>query len=108
MKQKMLMAYACTALLALPAATAVAADAREQGYGRPLMTEQERNEYRERMRAATSAEEREQIRYEHHERVRKRAEARGIGHPAQPPAGGMGHGRGLGQGGMGKGGGRDN
>lgn len=104
----MLMAYAVTALLALPAATAAAADAQEQGYGRQLMTEQERNEYRERMRAATSAEEREQIRNEHHERIRERAEARGIRLPEQPPAGGMGQGRGMGQGGMGKGGGRDN
>jgi len=43
-------------------------------YGSQLMTEQERAEYRARMRAATSEQERDQIRLEHHARMQQRAE----------------------------------
>ncbi|TNF37913.1 MAG: hypothetical protein EP315_01925, partial [Gammaproteobacteria bacterium] len=46
---------------------------RDQIYGSQLMTEQERNEYRNRMRAAKTEQEREQIRNEHHERMKIRA-----------------------------------
>ena len=77
-------------------------------YGSQLMTPQERNEFRERMRAAKSAEERERIRREHHEQMQARAKQRGITLPDEPPArpggmapGGMGPGGG---GGMGPGG----
>jgi hypothetical protein len=72
-------------------------------YGYQLMTPQERNEYRSRMRSANSVREREQIRAEHHEEMQKRAEARGITLPDTPPAarggGMMGPGRGMGSGG---------
>jgi hypothetical protein len=55
-------------------------------YGSQLMTQQERLEYRTRMREATSAEEREQIRKEHHEQMRERAREQGITLPDEPPA----------------------
>lgn len=57
-------------------------------YGWQLMTTQEREEYRARMRAARTLEEREQIRTEHHERMKARAKERGMG-----PGGGMDGGR---------------
>jgi hypothetical protein len=74
-------------------------------YGSQLMTRQERNDFRARMRAAKTAQEREQIRNEHHERMKIRAKERGVTLPDEPPAmgGGMGFGGGMG-GGMGPGG----
>lgn len=72
-------------------------------YGSQLMTEQERAEYRARMRAATSAEEREQIRLEHHQMMQERAEQRGVTLPDEPPAAGMGSGMKQGQGMQGRG-----
>ena len=74
-------------------------------YGSQLMTGQERSEYRARMRAAKTAEEREQIRNEHHERMKERAQARGVTIPDEPPVRGMmAPGGGMGGGGMGGGG----
>jgi hypothetical protein len=67
-------------------------------YGSQLMTEQERLEYRERMRAATTAEERERIRLEHHAQMQERAREMGIELPDEPPMTGMGRGMGQGQG----------
>ena len=66
------------------------------------MTEQERNEYRARMHAAKTNEEREQIRMEHHERMTKRANAQGWSLPDTPApkgsfkrsGGGLGGGKG--------------
>jgi len=58
-------------------------------YGSQLMTEQERLEYRERMRAATTEEERGQIRSEHHARMQERAEEMGVTLPDAPPMTGM-------------------
>jgi len=64
------------------------------------------------MRAAKTAEEREKIRAEHHERMKVRAKERGVKLPDEPPArggmmgpgGGMGPGSGMGPGaGMGGG-----
>ena len=80
-------------------------------YGSQLMTAQERNEYRTRMRAAKTLEERERIRKEHHEQMKLRAKERGVTLPDEPPAGrgpgsGTGGGMGPGGGGMGPGGGR--
>ncbi len=65
-------------------------------YGYQLMTPQERNEYRAKMRAAKTAEEREAIRAEHHAAMSARAKERGVTLPEQPPArgGGMGPGGG--------------
>lgn len=77
-----------------------AAQGSDQIYGSQLMTEQERLEYRERLRAATTAEERERIRAEHHERMQERAVERGVTLPEEPPVrgGGRGDGQGAGQG----------
>ena len=84
-------------------------------YGSQLMTQQERNEYRERLRTAKTAEERERIMAENHERMEERAKQRGVTIPDEPPAragrpgGGMGPGGGGGPGGgmgSGAGGGR--
>lgn len=82
----------------------------EQVYGSQLMTQQERLEYRARMNAATTAEEREQIRNEHHEQMQLRAKEQGVTLPDSPPLGGKGMGpdgggMGPGGGGMGTGGG---
>ena len=55
-------------------------------YGSQLMSEQERAEHRSRMLSAKSAEEQEQIRREHHEQMKLRAEARGMTLPEEPPA----------------------
>jgi len=107
------MASALAAALSLPASLAFAADPQEPIYGSQLMTQQERNEYRDSMRAAKTAQEQEQIRAQHHERMKERAQARGVAIPDEPPAvrGGNaanrgGAGRGVGPGAGGAGGGR--
>jgi hypothetical protein len=75
-------------------------------YGSQMMTTQERNEYRNRMQAAKTTQEREQIRAEHHERMKVRAKDRGVTIPDTPPANrGPGSGMGGGAGGGGGGGG---
>jgi hypothetical protein len=80
--------------------------AAEPIFGSQLMTQQERNEYRGRMRAAKTDEERAAIRAEHHQQMVERAKERGQNLPPEPPAqrgmmrGGMGGG-GMGGGGMG-------
>ncbi len=71
-------------------------------YGSQLMTAEERNEYRNRMRAAKTAQEREQIRKEHHERMKMRAKEKGVTIPDEPPERGKGMGP---RDGMGPGGG---
>ncbi|MGE5028260.1 MAG: hypothetical protein ACM3JK_07280 [Betaproteobacteria bacterium] len=78
-------------------------------YGSQLMTPEERNAYRAKMRSAKTQEEREKIRAEHHEQMKARAKERGIALPDEPPmkGGGMGRGGGMmapGGGGMGSGG----
>ena len=76
-------------------------------YGSQLMTNQERMEHRNKLRAAKTAEEREQIRLQHHEQMQLRAKEKGVTLPDMPPAqgGGMGPGGGMGggMGGMGPG-----
>lgn len=76
------------------------AQAQEQVFGSQLMTRQERIEYRTRMRAAKTVEEREKLRLEHHERMVERARERGLTLPEQPVPGGagMGPGGGIGPG----------
>lgn len=71
-------------------------------YGSRLMSPQERNEYRHKMRAAKTVEERERIRNEHHEQMKVRAKERGVTLPDEPPAN-RGPGKGPGGGGMGPG-----
>ena len=65
-----------------------------QVYGSQLMTKQERNEYRNKIKTAKTAKEREQIRHEHHQLMTKRAKKQGITLPDKPPA--MGSHRGMG------------
>lgn len=110
---------ALLALAALPVAAAEQAEkqvqtgtktqatkqAEERIYGSQLMTKQERAEHRAQLRAAKTAEERERIRNEHHEKMKLRAKERGVSIPDEPPAAGMGKGMGPGGGGMGPGGG---
>ena len=83
-------------------------ESQQQIYGSSLMTQQERNAYRERMRNAKTNEERQKIRTEHHAQMKERAKQRGVTLPDMPPAGhGMGQGGGMGNGmGGGMGGGR--
>lgn len=67
----------------------------DQIYGSQLMTEEERTEYRSKMRSAQTAKEREDIRNEHHQEMQDRAREQGVTLPATPPAhGGMGEGMG--------------
>ena len=118
MMQRSLSASALATALFLPAGFALASEPapvqgkeqtqkQEQIWGRQLMTQQERTEYRAKMFAGKSAEEREQIRKENHEAMKKRAEARGMTIPDELPARGTGRGSGGGMGGgMGRGSGR--
>lgn len=109
MKRKFIVS-ALAVSLALSAGVVLASDQEEQIYGSQLMTQQERNEYRAMLRAAKSVEERNQIRMEHHERMKERAKTQGLTLPDEPPARGKGigpgGGAGLGGGGKGFGGGQ--
>lgn len=82
----------------------------DQIFGSQLMTRQERIEHRNKLLAAKTAGEREQIRAEHHTRMQARAKERGLSLPDTPPPAGVGKGMGPGPGGgmgggMGPGGG---
>jgi hypothetical protein len=52
--------------------------------GSQLMTNQERNTYRNQMRTAVSEQEREQIRWQHHQQMQERAKAQGVTLPDMP------------------------
>ncbi|WP_414041145.1 hypothetical protein ACJU26_03410 [Acidithiobacillus sp. M4-SHS-6] len=99
------------AVLCLPAGVALAADAppavgqvqNPMMYGSQLMTPQERAEYRAKLRAAKTIQEREQIRQEHHKEMMELAKKRGVTLPPVPPAGGAGMGPGRMNGGAGMG-----
>lgn len=87
MLKKMVMLSVAACALALAFGIAPAADrenpdppgqSQEQIYGSQLMTQQECDEYRTRVRAAKTAGEREQIRREHHQRMKKLAKECGI------------------------------
>ncbi len=67
-------------------------------YGYRMMNDQERNDYRERMRNAASAEDRQKIRDEHHELMQGRAKERGVTLPPREGMGPRGEGRGPGAG----------
>ena len=114
MMKRPLMVSALATALSLPTGFALAADPEpapakaqtpepEPIYGSQLMTQQERTEYRAKMSAAETVGEQEQIRNEHHEQMKERAQARGVTLPDEPPA--RGGGMGPGGGGMGPGGG---
>lgn len=79
------------------AAEAVPAAPEMPVYGSQLMTDAERTAFRARMWAAQSDEERNRIRAEHHEEMKKRAQAKGMTLPDMPPAmpGGPGSGPGM-------------
>jgi hypothetical protein len=100
---------AAASLLLVQENTLAQTQARQQDriYGSQLMTEQERNEYRARMRSAQTEQERERLRREHHEQMKVRAQQRGVTLPDEPPPrGGPGYGAGVagkGPGGMGPG-----
>ena len=73
--------------------------ARDRIYGSQLMTPQERDDYRAKMRAAKTQQERDQIRAEHHKEMQARAKETGITLPDEPiPRGGRRMGRGIGAG----------
>ena len=107
MMKQLLILFTLAMILFLSAGVTFSAD-QERIYGSQLMTQQERLEYRERLRSAKSIEERNRIRKEHHERMKERARAQGKTLPDEPPAemGHMDRGSGAGFGdGMGSGGG---
>ena len=101
MNQRILVLFTLTILLSLPTGSALTADQepaqesvqkQEQIYGSQLMTQQERAEYRAKIHTAKTAEERQQIRKEHHERMKERAAERGVTLTEEPPARGRGMG----------------
>ena len=90
-----------------PQPTKPAAKKAQPIYGSQLMTQQERDEYRAKMRAAKTPETREAVRAEHHKAMQERAKERGVTLPDQPrtgsgpgksPGAGMGPGTGMGPG----------
>lgn len=83
--------------LSLMAGGAIAAE--EPIFGSQMMTNQERIEHRNKLRAAQTLEEREKVRLEHHEQMKLRSKERGVTLPDQPPAQGGGMGRRAGPGG---------
>jgi len=110
MKRKFFILCTLMGALSLPAGSAMAADpqpaqemtgtqTQERVYGSQLMTIDERNEFQARIRAAKTAEERELLRTEHHQRMQERATARGMTLPDEPPTRGGGMGMGPGGGG---------
>ena len=99
LKHKLIIS-ALASILVLSTNTTFAED-QKQVYGSQLMTQQERIEFRTRMRNAKTAEEREQIRNEHHKKMQKKAKEQGLTLPDNPPARGKGMGP---RGGMGSGG----
>lgn len=67
-------------------------------YGSQLMSQQERDQYRQRMRDAQTTQERDRIRQEHHDQMKDRAKAQGKTLPENPPPYGKGQGWGPGHG----------
>jgi hypothetical protein len=63
-------------------------------YGSQLMSAEERAAHREKMRAAKTAEERDQICNGHHEQMKERAKAKGVTLPDVRPGRGCGPGMG--------------
>ncbi len=79
---------------------------RQQVYGWQMMSEQERQTYRQEMQQLQTEREREAYRLEHHEMMRERARQMGVTLPETPgPRGQGGAGVPSGQGGTGSGGG---
>lgn len=100
MSRRLLTAAGLALALFVPAVASAQTEPTDQRpiYGSQLMNEQERFEYRQRMRSAASDTEREQIRMEHHQAMQERAQRMGVTLPDEPPARGMGQGMGRGMG----------
>lgn len=102
MKNRIITAVSAFAILAATSlAIPAIAQQGDQVFGRQLMTQEEIQEHRRLMQGAKTQQEREQIRAEHHERMKERAKQRGITLPDEPPAKGGGQGgggQGLGKG----------
>ncbi len=83
----------------IPTETTAATQAQTQlRRGAELMTDAERTAQRDRMRSATSTEERSALRTEQHTQMQQRATERGVSIPDTPAAGGQGMGNPYGQG----------
>lgn len=87
MNNKLQIITTLVATLLMPSKLVIAADPAilqeniqelQQVYGKELMTEQERSEQRSKMRAATTAEERGEIREDNQERMKQRAKEQGV------------------------------
>ena len=104
------MKMALTAVVLGLMASSMSVAAETPIYGSQLMTQQERIEHRNKLRAAKTVEERDQVRLQHHEQMQLRAKEKGVTLPDAPPTMGGGQGRGMvgmgGMGGMGPGPGR--
>lgn len=94
MRLRTLALVTATMFLSMSPAPAPTAPAEEAAavdtpvYGRNLMTAEERDQHRERMRAATTEQERTRIRSEHRKRMQARAQKRNVPLPdAAAPAG---------------------
>lgn len=94
-----------------PVEVQAARQTQEQVYGSQLMTDQERTEYRAKIRSLKTQDERDAFRLEHHKLMQERATAKGVMLPNTPAAGagmnsgmkrgageGMGSGAGMGSG----------
>jgi hypothetical protein len=78
MTKRLLAVFALAAVLSL-CSVDFALSAGTQAKGRQLITEQERQEFQSRMRAAKTPEEQEQIRKENHQLMRERSKKQGGG-----------------------------
>lgn len=97
-----LMMYSCFALAAEQERVQENMQTQQQVTGKELMTAQERAEHHARMQAATTQEERQQIRRKQHELMKERAKERGLSIPDEPPAKSQRTGEHKGQNGGGK------
>ena len=100
---------AITSALIISSGVVLAADASvdqakiQQTTGRQLMTPEEQSAQRTKMRNATSAEERKEIRKKHHEKMKVKAKEKGMTIPDNPPTTPQRKNGGMGGGGMGGG-----
>ena len=79
--------FAIAAAAGADAKNAVAPPRRELIYGSELMTHEEREQYRARMRGAQTAEDEARVRDDHFGAMQKRARQRGAKLPDPPPPG---------------------
>ena len=68
-----------------PPAASTTKSSEQPIYGSQLMTDRERQEYRDKIRTAKTDAERDQIRKTHHDQMKARAQAKGITLPDDPP-----------------------